>query len=524
VINKNIFSRFPNLRSSIDWKLLVFLILFLNVKLVIKLFALVLIYLWRFNFRFGLSQKKSRLPLFYPAVIIIAGLNWIVNGLYRDPVYPFTLLNGMMYWAAALLAIHQIKLSIEQNDPRTLHHTLMVFFGLNILVSVAVFIGIIIETGHLNPFLYQGNYQKYFISTGDYIKGITLDTSTTNALINAMGVIYFLHRGRYAWVIGCMCVLLLTGSNIINLILTGIFIFLLLFRSNRIQKSIMVVCLVMIVLFMSRVSPQNNKYILAAWDQFISWKEVSTVKPGPFIRITERPDSTLNEEEKKEKTAQLYLDSQYRERIALEKYAEAGKMTAVIPWGFIEKPEIPKDSIHTPSFQHKNDTNETEKKLISFVISEKKQAHLAATKNVTITRLPGKLVAIRQVIVYFQNHPLRLITGLGAGNFSSKLAFRASGLNIYGNYPQRFRHINEDFKHNHLDLYLYYFTDTEDKHSIINSPNNTYGQLLSEYGIAGLLAFLFLYAGYFLHRIKYNSYSLPLTLLILRAFFIEYWF
>ena len=29
------------------------------------------------------------------------------------------------------------------------------------------------ETGTLNPYTYQGDYQKYFINTGDYIKGIT---------------------------------------------------------------------------------------------------------------------------------------------------------------------------------------------------------------------------------------------------------------------------------------------------------------------------------------------------------------
>lgn len=524
MIKNNFLTRFSNLRISIDWKLLFFLILFLNVKLVVKVFALVLVYLWQFNFRFGLSLMRSRLPLFYPAAMIIVGLNWIVYGLYSDQDYSFTLLNGMMYWAAALLAIHQVRLSIEKHDPLVLHRTIMLFFFLNILVSVAVFLGIIIETGHLNPFLYQGNYQKYFIGTGDYVKGITFDTSTTNAMINALGVIYFQHRGKYAWAITCMCVLLLTGSNIINLMLAGVFIFLFVFRSNRIQKSVIVVCMLMIAIFMARVSPQNNKYLLAAWDKFISRKEAPAVKSGPFTRITERPDSTLNEEEKKEKTAQLYLDSIYLERIALEKKAAAGKMAELIPPGFVQKPEIPKDSIHTPGFQHKNDTNNAEKKLISFIISEKEKVQLAANKNNLSFRLPGKLVALKQVYDYFLTHPIRLITGVGAGNFSSKLAFRATGLNIYGNYPDRFRYINEDFKRNHLDLYLYYFTDTDDKHSIINSPNSTYGQMISEYGIAGLLIFFFLYAGYFWQRIKKNSYSLPIALLMLGAFFIEYWF
>jgi hypothetical protein len=71
----------------------------------------------------------------------------------------------------------------------------------------------------LNPFRYQGNFQKYFMGTGDYIKGISFDTSTTNAVINAFGVLYFLNRKNAAMTIACMFTLLLTASNITNLLL-----------------------------------------------------------------------------------------------------------------------------------------------------------------------------------------------------------------------------------------------------------------------------------------------------------------
>eukprot|EP01039_Chlorochromonas_danica_P015397 gene15397-18091_t len=42
-----------------------------------------------------------------------------------------------------------------------------------------------IDAHAINPFRYQGQYQKYFLGTGDYIKGVTFDISTTNAVINA---------------------------------------------------------------------------------------------------------------------------------------------------------------------------------------------------------------------------------------------------------------------------------------------------------------------------------------------------
>ncbi|RYI98479.1 MAG: hypothetical protein EON47_19500, partial [Acetobacteraceae bacterium] len=52
---------------SIDPLLLLFLILLLNVKLLVKAAAIVLVYLLRPQFRFGF--RAGRLPLFYPAVM-----------------------------------------------------------------------------------------------------------------------------------------------------------------------------------------------------------------------------------------------------------------------------------------------------------------------------------------------------------------------------------------------------------------------------------------------------------------------
>ena len=53
-------------RTEADWKLLVFLLLFMNVKIVVKLLAVLLIYVLQPNLRLGLRLKNSRLPLFYP--------------------------------------------------------------------------------------------------------------------------------------------------------------------------------------------------------------------------------------------------------------------------------------------------------------------------------------------------------------------------------------------------------------------------------------------------------------------------
>lgn len=138
--------------------------------------------------------------------------------------------------------------------------------------------------------------------------------------------------------------------------------------------------------------------------------------------------------------------------------------------------------------------------------------------------MPGKIIALEQTFRYFKQHPLKLFTGTGIGNFSSKLAFRVTSMNIAGGYPPRFSYINDNFKQNHFDLYLYYFTNSEGLHSLIHSPNSTYDQLLSEYGLAGLLSFFFLYIGYFVSRLKKLTYGIPLLLFMLGIFFVEYWF
>src|SRR5476651_1445439 len=114
-----------SLKSYVDWNLLLLLLLFLDVKLAVKIPAILVIYLLRFNFRFGFSIKNSRLPLFYPLVIIIALIDLIVNKNFLAHNYPVVLLTGITFWAICILAIHQVKLSVERNDTEVIHRTIV---------------------------------------------------------------------------------------------------------------------------------------------------------------------------------------------------------------------------------------------------------------------------------------------------------------------------------------------------------------------------------------------------------------
>jgi hypothetical protein len=499
--------------ALVDWKLLAFLVLFMDVKIAVKVVAIILIYLLQFDLKMGFTLKNSRLPLFYPIAIGIAVLNWLIYGGYRQLNYDVVFFTGIGFWLLCILAIHQVKLSVEKNTAEVIHKTILLFFLLNAMVSVVVLLNIIRETHTINPYRYQGQFQKYFIGTGDYIKGLTFDISTTNAVLNAFGVIYFLVRRNVLMVLICMAVTLLTGSNSINLMLVGVLVLLFIFKTTTDQKSIVVVCIMFLAVFMFKVSPQNDEYIYKTYYilRYHHFPVVKTVILHP-IPVTLKPDSILSPDEKKDKIALLYLDTartiwKTKHQILVSKVKLA----------------IPVPSIHTPWFQNKPDTNAERLELIAFVKQHKAQLPQASLPDIKTT-LPGKLIAMGQTLRFLQHQPLKILTGDGMGNFSSKLAFKATNLNVAGGFPSKYAYISSGFLINHLDVYLNFFSRDAGFHSLTNSPNSVYDQLLGEYGLIGLLAFAIFYIGYFIRQYKTLTYGLPLLILMAGVFMLDYWF
>ena len=506
-----------NKSFAVEWKLLAFMILFMDVKLAVKVAAIILAFVFQPHFNFGFRLKESRLPLFYIAAPVIIILNWLLLGDFSIS-HNLVIVTGIGFWILCLLAVQQVKLFVEQTDIQALHNTLLLFFAINIVMSMFNLSAILLEIGLRNPFRYQGQFQKYFINTGDHIKGITFDSSTTNALINSFGIFYFLFRKQYAWVIACMICLIITASNFTNAILLLLFLFIFFFNSDRNQKSIMTICTCMLIVFLAKFSPQNDNYISQTIKNAFSKKGKPTVAPLKDIPIREKPDSILSPEERKEKFATLYLDSLERSRLNKTVKVNTPAVTTAIPSA---RPEIPGDSIHTPTFQSRKDTTAFQREIISYINAHAEQPLMA---NRNEEQLPGKIIALKQSFLFMKEHPFKLISGDGAGNFSSKLAFRATGLGISGGYPQRFIYSSPDFSNNHFKLYADYFTRTLGSHSIINSPASVYDQLFTEYGLIGLGAFVLGYAWFFYKRIDRKGYALPIMLLLLAAFTVEYWF
>jgi hypothetical protein len=502
--------------SRIDWALLAFLLLVLDVKLVVKLAALVLVYVYRFNHQFGLRLRNARLPLFYPLIIVTGLLSSAPTLFSGEPHYWLVLLLGIAFWAASFLIIHQLKLFVERTSAARLHATIQLFFVLNILASTFNLLAIFREIGLVNPYRYQGQYQKYFIGTGDFIRGITFDTSTTNAMICAAGVIYAICRRQLALALGCMIVLLLTGSNFTNLALIACLVWLFVFRSDRYQKTISVLFPALLVVFLTNISPQNNKYSFNILSKVWTGKNDAPLKPAVLLPIEQRPDSLLSPEEKKYKLAKQYLDSAGKALREKETGIQVAQLHA-------ERPTIPQPNIHAPEFQHRQDTNATRLQVIQ--LSHQLQIDtLKTVQQLDVKKANGKVESLRYAIAYFRRHPQKIILGDGIGNFSSKLAFRATGLGIAGGYPAKYVYINKDFEANQLAVYLDFFSRDSGLHSVVNTPNSVYLQLFTEYGIVGVALFLLAYVGFFIRHARGMSYGFGLLLLLMLACFVDYWF
>lgn len=508
--------------QSIDWKLFLFLLLFLNVKMVVKVIALLLIYMLRPDFRFGFSfKRKARLPFFYVLIIGIAILNWICIDNFSDTNYTMTTLTGIGFWLLCILAIHQVKLAVDTSNAQLVHNTLLLFFISNAVFSFITLGAIIGEIGAINPYLYQGDHQKYFIGTGDAIKGISFDTSATNAIINAFGVVYSLKRSKFFLTLICMSTILLTASNLTNLLLLTAIFFLFIFQSTRNQKSIIVVCSLMLLVFLVKISPQNGSYAFDYSKKLFNKETTTPVMSSGKTSLLKKPDSLLNTDEKKQKIAILYLDSFYKVWWINRKREPAEEKLPIVP--ALAKPSIPKADIHSESYQKNNDTTLLQKNLLAFA-ENKITSFDTGIQNFQKRGESGKFIAFKQTIDFFKQHPSKIFIGAGIGNFSSKLALRVTGLGIGGGYPEKLIYINNDFKNNHLKLHLYYFSKHAGLHSLTNTPNSVYDQLLAEYGLIGMLSFIVFYLGFFIKYLRRLTYGVPLLIVFIGVCWADYWF
>lgn len=504
---------------NVNWQLLFFLVIVLDVKMVIKIAGLVGLLVLNRKMLFDKNIFRQKFIWFYFGMIIIGLINLVITISSLSVNYAVVVLTGIGFWLMCIIAGIITWWQVLKTELEKLHTTVTIFFMLNIVVSIIQLLMMMWDSGSFNPYRYQGMHQKYFMSAGDYITGITFDVCTTNALLCSFGLLYFLCRNKMVPALLCMLIILLTASNFTNILLLGAFLFLFLFQSDRNQKSIIIVCSFLLLIFLVKVSPQNGNYIT----RFLEKKNFDvSIRSDPEKEralLLAKPDSALTRDERKRRTAILYLDSLYLSKVTNDHIDKNKPVAVTRP----EKPSIPQANIHTEPYQKNRDTTHLQKELLAFA-ETKITSFDTSLSSVKGQKEPGKLIALKQTINFFKQYPLRIFTGAGIANFSSKLAFRVSGLRIAGGYPARFSYINDDFKTNHLKLYLEYFTKEMELHSLTNTPNSVYDQLAAEYGLAGVFLFVFLYLGFFLRQWRKLTYALPVLLILIGALCVEYWF
>src|SRR5690242_385079 len=206
-----------NYFRQVNWTLLVFLLLMLNVKLAIKVIAILFILITNFRSFNLINLRRQQLIFFYAAIIIIACSNYLLQIKQATLNYSLAAIFGLSLWIMAAVAGLFIFTIIQKDSSERLHRTVELFFLLHIAAISINLLLIIIETGALNPYMYKGMNQKYYISTGDFIRGISFDSPVCTAMISAFGLLYFLFRQRFFFSLLAMGSLLLIGSNLTNL-------------------------------------------------------------------------------------------------------------------------------------------------------------------------------------------------------------------------------------------------------------------------------------------------------------------
>lgn len=485
--------------EKINIPLLIFLILFLNVKFVIKLVAILFIVAYSKKFKFGDLLKTSRFPIFYALIILIEPLKYLLITRNFSLNYTLVFGLGMLQWVFSLIALYYIRFIIEKDSVQKIHNTIKVFFITNFLISL-FFLSLLLFQPSLLTFWGHGSDISFsHPSAGDTILGVSFDASTVNAAINCMGLLYFIYRNEYKYCLICLITIALCTSNVSFLLISAILA--LMFITVRTKKQRLVVFITGIALVLSYLimSPNNRQYIR---NYFI---QLYIVNKNPEILTATEKEVYFPPIKDSSK---INIDSLQTFRNLLIRQAEDERRKKM-------------DSVY--SFNEKKLG-----KAVTKLFSVKKKVPDDGIPQLVLTNedfmsKPGKLISFFQTYNYLTSGIKNFIFGSGTGNFSSKLAFRASGVNIQGTYPAKYQYISPEFKENHFKTFSFYYNGPASLHSVINYPFSVYNQLPGEYGFLGVTLFAVFYLGFFFKRYRlltYGRYMIPLLLAFLIT---EYW-
>lgn len=462
-----------NLKARLDVfdsTLLVFLLLISQDRIVIKLAAIFFIFLLRFNFKIGLRQ--NRLPLFYLLIICAEILKYLLMG--RNYLGNWsTLFVSALYWGMCFMTIHQVKLSVERNSIEKVDRTLIVFTLINAVFCISQLIQVMLVTHSINPYSvsifapdirYPDIIFPYGHSSGDLIRGVFYDNHH-NAIISQFCFIFFLYNRRYLLAFLNLFVIAIICFNLVTLLsMVVLFAYFFLLKGAK-PKLFIAGSAVFVIVFYFFVTPENVSYLK---DRILH--TVSSITKNKEGLVTETKKVPMSESSKKHST-------------------------------------VNNDSINK-------------------VTQDSTEQVTVIDSSYNIDQVSGKKISYMQSFKFLKGNKLYGLVGSGAGTFSSKLASNFSGVFAGKNF------LNKNlpapsysvYYANHGSLNRYLNKLVIGKHSINNFPNSVYNQLFTEYGLVGVLLFLFFYLWFFVKRFKQLRYGLVLVPLLLIYFNYGYYF
>ncbi|MDI1354690.1 MAG: hypothetical protein PSX36_07220 [bacterium] len=459
---------YKQLADRVDIPFLLFLITISSNKVVLKVAALVLIFALRPKFEIAILKK---LPLFYPLIIGLATLQFLLVGGDFSSIHFLVFGVGCLYWTICYAYMYQARVFVEENTHEKIDRTLLVYILLNAVACLYNYFDICVKAETLFPFLqFPGNYGA---STGDYICGLFGVPSYMNAIVNSLFALYFLHRKKMWLFLITTFVMLLSFANIINLVFVFVLLVYALFAGDNRKRAFIGLNLLLCFAMYFYVSPDNYNYIkktigLSVHEEREIMPEVVMVKPGAV------------------------------------------------------------DTVEGPlAVKYVNDSSAAKQKIRMIdrnLLFHRDYSTYNTYAPVDITKSPGKKIAILQTINFLRNNKDALFVGAGIGNFSSRLAYQFSGRDSSRLFMKLPKYAHGYYFQNNLLIYDSMRQLPTEYHSIKHFPNNFFSQLLGEYGLLGAILFFVFYVAYFYKRAPHKTFFFMLALCVASYLMLDYLF
>lgn len=497
-----------------DPALLLFLLTITNYRFSLKILALVAIYIYRPDFKF----RKCGVIYFYAGIIVLSLFHLLVVSGDLSYDHSMVVLGGCLLWLACGLAFHQLMLSVEANPVTRTANTLRLLTLINLAASLFDLAKIMLATHALNPYN-QISPPPYGISSGDLIGGVFGEMHLVNMSISFMLLLFFLYQRDLTFSLLCLLPFLLTGSNFGSLLLLAALALIFVVKNDKLMRYYVLFYAALVFIFYVKVTPDNFNYLYLSLTKLKAQTEARKPKQAPQKKqLVKNPDGLpwigqpKSAEELKNEKIWKYIQYKY------------GRQTTVN-----------NDSL----FRLKEKFYDTQKKrkvdrtIYAFHVKDSlataknsdKRFEYGHLKKFDFAKRSGKLISFEQTKDYLLGDWRHFLFGAGLGSFSSRLAYITSGIvddsRILMALP---RYEHPAFTNNHKAIFKYLLYLDDAYHSVTNLPFSWYNELLGEYGLIGLLLFIFCYLGFFLKRFRLLHLGKLILALMLVLFLFDYWY